>query len=70
MPDKVRSVDDMVRDMERAVEEPEGNTSGTKHRQHVAHGNLSFFSSTSMSILALEGVKTTKFNPPSIIMNL
>ena len=36
MPDKVRSVDDMVRDMERAVEEPEGNTSSAKHRQHVA----------------------------------
>ena len=36
MPDKVRSVDDMVADMERAVEEPEGNTSSGKHRQHVA----------------------------------
>ena len=36
MPDKVRSVDDMVADMERAVEEPEGNTSSAKHRQHVA----------------------------------
>ena len=36
MPDLVRSVDDMVADMERAVEEPEGNTSSAKHRQHVA----------------------------------
>ena len=36
MPDKVRSVDDMVADMEKAVEEPEGNTSSGKHRQHVA----------------------------------
>ncbi len=36
MPDKVRSVDDMVADMERAVEEPEGNTCSGKHRQHVA----------------------------------
>ena len=36
MPDKVRSVDDMVTDMERAVKEPEGNTSSAKHRQHVA----------------------------------
>ena len=36
MPDKVRSVDDMVADMKRAVEEPEGNTSSAKHRQHVA----------------------------------
>ena len=36
MPDKVRSVDDMVVDMEKAVEEPEGNTSSGKHRQHVA----------------------------------
>ena len=36
MPDLVRSVDDMVADMERAVEEPEGNTSSGKHRQHVA----------------------------------
>ena len=36
MPDKVRSVDDMVADMERAVKEPEGNTSSGKHRQHVA----------------------------------
>ena len=36
MPDKVRSVDDMVADMERAVKEPEGNTSSAKHRQHVA----------------------------------
>ena len=32
MPDKVRSVDDMVTDMERAVKEPEGNTSSAKHR--------------------------------------
>ena len=36
MPDKVRSVDDMVADMERAVKAPEGNTSSAKHRQHVA----------------------------------
>ena len=36
MPDLVRSVDDMVADMEKAVEEPEGNTSSGKHRQHVA----------------------------------
>ena len=32
----MRSVDDMVADMEKAVEEPEGNTSSGKHRQHVA----------------------------------
>jgi len=36
MPDYTRSVDDMVADMEKAVTEPEGNTSNAKHRQHVA----------------------------------
>ena len=36
MPDYARSVDEMVADMEKAVTEPEGNTSNAKHRQHVA----------------------------------
>ena len=47
MPDKVRSVDDMVADMERAVEEPEGNTSSGKHRQHVAQAIEKLISSDS-----------------------
>ena len=36
MPDKVRSVDEMVADMKKAVEEPAGSGSSAKHRQHVA----------------------------------
>jgi len=34
MPDYARNVDAMVADMEKAVTEPEGNTSNAKHRQH------------------------------------
>ena len=51
MPDLVRSVDDMVADMERPVEdsEPAGNTGCAKHRQHVAQVTEELISSQFIS---------------------
>ena len=73
MPDKVRSVDDMVTDMERAVKEPEGNTSSAKHRQHVAQAIEKLISSQIIDgkLRYIEdgtGSKATKGTAPALLM--
>ena len=73
MPDKVRSVDDMVADMEKAVEEPEGNTSSGKHRQHVAQAIEKLITSQIVEdkVRYIEdgtGSKPTKGTAPALLM--
>ena len=72
MPDKVRSVDDMLADMKRAVEEPEGNTSSAKHRQHVAQAIEKLISSQIIDgkVRYIEdgtGSKATKGTAPALL---
>ena len=72
MPDKVRSVDEMVADMKKAVEEPAGSGSSAKHRQHVAQAIEKLISSQIIDgkLRYIEdgtGSKPTKGTAPALL---